>query len=70
MTFRAHATIRELRRKILAFADEPLSAPVTLEELAAALRRVQESRRRDWYGDHTAELPDVIHGLHVLAADE
>ncbi|MGY2019228.1 helix-turn-helix domain-containing protein [Nocardia gipuzkoensis] len=66
----AHATIRELRRKILAFNDEPLSAPTTLEELTAALHRVQESRRRGRYGDHTAELPDVIHGLHVLASDE
>ncbi|WP_280243322.1 helix-turn-helix domain-containing protein [Nocardia abscessus] len=66
----AHATIRELRRKILAFNDEPLSAPTTLKELTAALHRVQESRRRGRYGDHTAELPDVIHGLHVLASDE
>jgi hypothetical protein len=39
----AHATLRELRRKILAFDDEPLSAPSTLEELTAALHRVQES---------------------------
>ncbi|WP_040864709.1 helix-turn-helix domain-containing protein [Nocardia exalbida] len=39
----AHATIRELRRKILAFDDEPLSAPSTLKELTAALRRAQES---------------------------
>ncbi|WP_063049285.1 helix-turn-helix domain-containing protein [Nocardia arthritidis] len=66
----AHATIRELRRKLLAFDDEPLSAPGTLEELTAALRRVQESRGRGRYGDHTAELPEVIHGLHVLASDE
>ncbi|MFI2282091.1 helix-turn-helix domain-containing protein [Nocardia beijingensis] len=65
----AHATIRELRRRILAFNDEPLTAPTTLEELTAALHRVQESRRRGRYGDHTAELPDVIHGLHALVAD-
>ncbi|BDT94216.1 hypothetical protein IFM12275_41920 [Nocardia sputorum] len=65
----AHATIRELRRRILAFNDEPLTAPTTLEELTAALPRVQESRRRGRYGDHTAELPDVIHGLHALVAD-
>lgn len=67
---RAHATIRELRRKILAFNDEPLSAPTTLEELTAALHRVRESRRRGRYGDRIAELPDVIHGLHVLTSDE
>ncbi|WP_280495619.1 helix-turn-helix domain-containing protein [Nocardia asiatica] len=66
----AHATIRELRRKIMAFNDEPLIEPSTLEELSAALRRVQESRRRGRYGDTTAELPDVIHGLHALANDE
>ncbi|MEV6255136.1 helix-turn-helix transcriptional regulator [Nocardia sp. NPDC051911] len=66
----AHATIRELRRKILAFNDEPLNAPTTLEQLTTALHRVQASRRRGRYGDHTAELPDVIHGLHALAADE
>ncbi|MGY1948392.1 helix-turn-helix domain-containing protein [Nocardia asiatica] len=66
----AHATIRELRRKILAFNDEPLNAPTSFEELTAALHRVQESRRRGRYGDHTAELPNVIHGLHALAADE
>ncbi|WP_040779795.1 helix-turn-helix domain-containing protein, partial [Nocardia pneumoniae] len=66
----AHATIRELRRKILAFNNEPLSAPTTLEELTAALHRVRESRRRGRYGDRIAELPDVIHGLHVLARDE
>ncbi|MFR9773616.1 helix-turn-helix domain-containing protein [Nocardia sp. SC052] len=66
----AHATIRELRRKILAFNDEPLNSPTTLEQLTTALHRVQASRRRGRYGDHTAELPDVIHGLHALAADE
>jgi len=66
----AHATIRELRRKILAFNDEPLSAPITLKELTTALHRVQESRRRGRFGDHIAELPDVIHGLHALAAEE
>jgi transcriptional regulator with XRE-family HTH domain len=46
-----HATIRELRRKILAFNDEPLSAPTTLEELTAALHRVQESSA--WAGTAT-----------------
>ncbi|MGK8487580.1 helix-turn-helix domain-containing protein [Nocardia asiatica] len=66
----AHATIRELRRNIVAENDEPVSAPGTLEKLRAALHRVQESRRRGRYGDGTAELPDVIHGLHALANDE
>src|SRR5690606_40009121 len=36
----AHATIRELRRRILAFTDEPLGEPTTLDELIAALDRV------------------------------
>ncbi|WP_067852890.1 helix-turn-helix domain-containing protein [Nocardia shimofusensis] len=66
----AHATIRELRRKLLAFDDEPIIDPRSLEELSAALERVVEAMRRARYGDLTAELPDVIHGLHVLAADE
>ncbi|WP_280487009.1 helix-turn-helix domain-containing protein [Nocardia farcinica] len=66
----AHATVRELRRRILAFTDEPLTEPATLDELAAALERVVDGMRRARYGDQTAELPDVIHGLHVLAADE
>lgn len=66
----AHATIRELRRRILAFNDEPLTEPITLDELTAALDRVREGMRRARYSDLTAELPDVIHGLHVLAEDE
>ncbi|TLF82670.1 helix-turn-helix domain-containing protein [Nocardia cyriacigeorgica] len=66
----AHATIRELRRTILAFNDEPLSEPTTLDGLTSALDRVREGMRRARYSDLTAELPDVIHGLHVLAEDE
>ncbi|WP_048832688.1 helix-turn-helix domain-containing protein [Nocardia cyriacigeorgica] len=66
----AHATIRELRRRILAFTDEPLGEPTTLDELIAALDRVSEGMRRAKYSDLTSELPDVIHGLHALAADE
>ncbi|MGQ4617602.1 helix-turn-helix domain-containing protein [Nocardia sp. R7R-8] len=61
----AHATIRELRRRILAFTDEPLTRPTSLEKIAAALNRVREGMRRAQYSDLTAELPDVIHGLHV-----
>lgn len=53
----------------MAFNDEPLSRPTTLEEIAAALNRVREGMRRAQYSDLTAELPDVIHGLHVLTAD-
>ncbi|MFI6779108.1 helix-turn-helix domain-containing protein [Nocardia sp. NPDC050412] len=65
----AHATIGDLRRRIMAFNDEPVTRPTTLEEIAAALNRVRQGMRRAQYSDLTAELPDVIHGLHVLAAD-
>ncbi len=66
----AHAAIPGLRRSILAFDDEPLTGPATFVDLTAALHRVRESRHRGRYGDRIAELPDVIHGLHVLANDE
>lgn len=66
----AHATIPELRRSILSFDDEPPALPVTFEDLSAALDRVREGMRRARYTDLTAELPDVIRGLHLLADAE
>ncbi|MEV5652939.1 helix-turn-helix transcriptional regulator [Nocardia sp. NPDC052254] len=66
----AHATIPALRRSIIAFDDEPLSKPMTFEDLTVALDRVREGMRRARYADLTAELPDVIRGLHLLAESE
>ncbi|MEV6770205.1 helix-turn-helix transcriptional regulator [Nocardia sp. NPDC051030] len=66
----AHATIPELRRAIVAFDDEPPTGPTTFDDLTAALDRVREGMRRARYNDMTAELPDVIRGLHQLSDAE
>ncbi|WP_433524413.1 helix-turn-helix domain-containing protein [Nocardia pseudovaccinii] len=66
----AHATIPELRRAIVAFNDEPLTGPTTFDDLTTALDRVRQGMRRARYTDLTADLPDVIRGLHMLADNE
>ncbi|MEV0360559.1 helix-turn-helix transcriptional regulator [Nocardia sp. NPDC050697] len=66
----AHATIPELRRAIVAFDDETPAVPPTFDELTTTLDRVREGMRRARYSDLTADLPDVIRGLHLLAADQ
>ncbi|MEV6096039.1 helix-turn-helix transcriptional regulator [Nocardia sp. NPDC051981] len=66
----AHATIPELRRAIVAYDDEPVTGPSSFGDLADALDRVREGMRRARYSDMTAELPDVIRGLHQLADDD
>ncbi|MEU1547208.1 helix-turn-helix domain-containing protein [Nocardia sp. NPDC005745] len=66
----AHAAIPELRRAIVAFNDEPLAGPTTFEELTDAVDRVREGMRRAHYSELTADLPDAIRGLHMLADDE
>lgn len=66
----AHATVPELRRAIVAYDDEPLTGPSAFGDLTDALDRVREGMRRARYSDMTAELPDVIRGLHQLADDE
>ncbi|WP_369640373.1 helix-turn-helix domain-containing protein [Nocardia sp. JMUB6875] len=66
----AHATIPELRRAIVAYDDESVAVLVTFADLENALDRVREGMRRARYSDMTAELPDVIRGLHQLADTE
>lgn len=66
----AHALILELRRAIVAFADEPPSVPMTFEELTASLDNVREGMRRARYSDMVGELPDILLGLHQLADTE
>ena len=63
----AHALIPELRRAIVAFADETPSVPMTFEELTASLDHVREGMRRARYSDMVGELPDILLGLHHLA---
>ncbi|MFD4403968.1 helix-turn-helix domain-containing protein [Nocardia sp. NPDC058499] len=66
----AHATIPELRRAIVAFDDDSPAIPLTFGEVITTLDRVREGMRRARYSDLTVDLPDVIRGLHLLAADE
>ena len=66
----ASATIPDLRRAIIAFDDELPTVPLLFEDLTASLDRVREGMRRARYTDMTAELPDVIRGLHLLADAE
>lgn len=66
----AHATIPELRRAIVAYDDEPAAVPPTFAELTTMLGRVREGMRSARYSDLTADLPDVIRGLHLLVDDE